>query len=177
MGIQKTASDVLLSRVWLVGGFCTSLYGIIQILTAISDFVAGWYDFGVFIATVGVVYILVGILMIYGTASRKRVQSWFMSRGENAATAAGVAELLGGRRVDEVLERARDKFAYIQADQILLEDMQDNTPNPKLGALTTKGHIGFVDAFVSHSWHDDCIRKWEALQDFRNAFKLKHNRE
>ena len=35
----------------------------------------------------------------------------------------------------------------------------------KLAALTKKGRLGEVDAFVSHSWHDDPAEKWAALQE------------
>ncbi|KAG8465492.1 hypothetical protein KFE25_002799 [Diacronema lutheri] len=37
--------------------------------------------------------------------------------------------------------------------------------------------LGGVDAFVSHSWHDDPVDKWEALQAWRAEFLAAHKRE
>merc|ERR1719253_2164497 len=52
--------------------------------------------------------------------------------------------------------------------------MQENTPNPALSFLTEPGQLGQIDAFVSHSWHDDPKLKWAALQAWRQEFKLQH---
>ena len=37
--------------------------------------------------------------------------------------------------------------------------------------------IGNVDAFVTHSWHDDSELKWDVLQRWRHDFKREHKRE
>lgn len=37
--------------------------------------------------------------------------------------------------------------------------------------------IGMVDAFISHSWHDDADEKWRLLQEWRSAFKQRYCRE
>merc|ERR1711953_384668 len=55
--------------------------------------------------------------------------------------------------------------------------MAENTPNPELAARATKAVPGQVDAFVSHSWHDDAGKKWRALQEWRNEFKQQNGRE
>ena len=52
--------------------------------------------------------------------------------------------------------------------------MMDNTPNDRLRALTEQGTLHSVDAFLSHSWHDDPEWKWAALQQWRNEFKRTH---
>lgn len=65
----------------------------------------------------------------------------------------------------------------MQADQIAKEDMAENTPNPALSKFTRQATIGDVDAFLSHSWHDNAQLKWDALQEWRAEFKIAHGRE
>jgi len=46
-----------------------------------------------------------------------------------------------------------------------------------LPAVCERANLGKVDAFVSHSWHDDAELKWEALQAWRCDFVAEHGRE
>jgi len=114
---------------------------------------------------------------MFSSSFRGRVQSWFMSRGEAAVSAAGIAQLLGGRTFEDVLTIARNSFSYVRADLVCIADMADNIPNPDLAVHAQRGRIGFVDCFVSHSWHDDPSEKWASLQQFREEFTQKHRRE
>ena len=98
-----------------------------------------------------------------------------MSRGGAATAAASIAVLLAGQSPEQVLTNARNNFLYVSGDSILQEDMFDNEPNPELVALSKKGKLGHVDAFLSHSWHDDPVAKWACLQAYRESFKKKHN--
>merc|ERR1712232_860328 len=47
-------------------------------------------------------------------------------------------------------------------------------PNSELASLTEKGKLGHIDAFVSHSWHDNPQIKWRVLQEWRAEFKRTH---
>jgi len=100
-----------------------------------------------------------------------------MSRGEECHAAAGVAALLGSHGPEEVLALANKTFMYIAANKLQKEDMAEKTPNPELARLAKKGHLGSVDAFVSHSWSDSPELKWQALQQWCSDFKLKNRRE
>jgi len=102
------------------------------------------------------------------------VRSWLLSRGESAAAAAGISELVGGQKSSQVLERARNNFLYVSAEKLLEEDMAYNAPNPALAILTQKGRLGGVDAFVSHSWGDNPKKKWVVLQKWRDTFKAEN---
>ena len=62
-------------------------------------------------------------------------------------------------------------------EDILRQDMGESTPNPELAKHTRLGHLGDVDAFLSHSWHDDPDEKWDALQAWRKEFYARHHRE
>jgi len=91
--------------------------------------------------------------------------------------AAGVAELIGGRDVKDVLVCSKDTFYYVSAASLTREDMSESRPNPELQRLAQRALLGHVDAFVSHSWSDNADAKWMQLQRWRAAFKHKHNRE
>jgi hypothetical protein len=116
-------------------------------------------------------------LLVFQDGIRPRIQSWFASRSESALTAAGVAQLLGATSTDDLLKSARATFKFVRADRVTFADMEIKRPDPTLGALTEKGRLGFVDAFVSHSWHDDPRLKWLALQGLRDEFKARASRE
>ena len=47
--------------------------------------------------------------------------------------------------------------AYLESHQVHLT----------LGKLTKRAHLGQVDAFLSHSWHDPPESKWALLQEWR----------
>lgn len=44
-------------------------------------------------------------------------------------------------------------------------------------ALSVPAKVGTIDAFISHSWHDEPKEKWRLLQAWRGAFKRRHLRE
>ncbi len=107
----------------------------------------------------------------------RHVQLWLMSSTTSKATtaAASIAELLGGQDPEHVLAVARRTHSCVTADKLTFEDMKDNKPNPALGVLSQRAKLGRVDAFVSHSWHDDAGLKWAALQEWREEFKREHH--
>ena len=53
--------------------------------------------------------------------------------------------------------------------------MAGNTPDPALAARTQPATFGQIDAFLTHSWSDNSTLKWQQLQQWRAAFKAKHN--
>jgi len=55
--------------------------------------------------------------------------------------------------------------------------MANNKPERQLFALSRPAQLGEVDAFLSHSWHDDPTAKWAAIQRWRRSFKAEHGRE
>lgn len=50
-------------------------------------------------------------------------------------------------------------------------------PSYKLGKLARRTRLGEADAFISHSWTDDPLAKWSALQGWRKHFKRQHQAE
>merc|ERR1711871_452718 len=116
-----------------------------------------------------------GVLVMCGISLQDRlvvrVQSWLMSRGQGAAAAASIAELLGKDDPEHILALARKSCVCVTADKLTFKDLHENKPNPALALLTQRAHLGQIDAFVSHSWSDEPALKWAALQKWRCQFK------
>ena len=55
--------------------------------------------------------------------------------------------------------------------------MAKGEPDPQLFRKTVDAKLGTVDAFVSHSWHDNSGLKWAQLQKYREDFKQSQGRE
>lgn len=106
---------------------------------------------------------------------RPWVQSYLGSRAEAAGSAAAVAALVGDSSVDKVLEMARMHFHTVRADQICFEDLKSNEPDAEIGMKSRKTRLGEADAFISHSWHDDPVEKWRALQAWRRKFRQENH--
>ena len=68
-------------------------------------------------------------------------------------------------------------FRAIRLSKLSFEEMSSNKPIPELFERTTKATLGSVDAFLSHSWHDDAAAKWAALTSWCADFERAHGRE
>ena len=67
------------------------------------------------------------------------------------------------------------QFRSISLGLVTEQDMAGNAPDPALAARTQPATFGQVDAFLTYSWSDDSGLKWQQLQQWRTAFKAKHN--
>jgi len=164
----------VLKVVWQTIGFCNCSMVIVESFRIIMAVSLGLYGLVIWFAIRMSLYGIMGVVCLRRRFVH-RVQSWLMSRGEAATAAASIAVLLGGLDSENVLATARSSFLCVSADKLTFEDMADNKPNPALFALTEHSRLGTVDAFLSHSWHDDAESKWAALQEWREEFKEAHN--
>mmetsp|Transcript_3489 Transcript_3489/g.8719 ORF Transcript_3489/g.8719 Transcript_3489/m.8719 type:complete len:729 (-) Transcript_3489:70-2256(-) len=108
---------------------------------------------------------------------RARMQSWLVQHDEAISAAAGIAALFDNRSSREVQERAAVTFRFITLDMLSEADLLPGVPGSDLFARSRQATFGGVDAFVSHSWHDDPAQKWAALREWGDAFVLAHGRE
>jgi hypothetical protein len=111
--------------------------------------------------------VLVTLLIAAGLkpAVRRRFHAFLGSlavQGESKA-AATVAGLVGGRSPDEALKHGASTFRGLPFGSLSVNDFKTNT-DTGLHAKTVKASLGEVDAFLSHSWHDDADQKWGALE-------------
>ena len=72
---------------------------------------------------------------------------------------------------------ARRLFRGVTLDLVRKEDMANSSPNPQLMQLTVPATPNQVDAFLSHSWHDDGDAKWVQLERWARDFRASEKRE
>lgn len=108
---------------------------------------------------------------------RTMVQGWLASKGEAVAAAASVAAIMGGYSPEELQAKAYSTLKAVNLGEVTKEEMAENTPNPEFAQKAKPAHVGNIDAFLSHSWHDNAESKWQALQEWRAEFKALHGRE
>lgn len=94
-------------------------------------------------------------------------------RRERHSGGALVAGLMGEVSADVALTRGRELFCALPFEALTQEDlsstMTDSAGN-HLSGKTVPLELGSCDAFVSHSWHDDPVAKWAALDAWAQAF-------
>jgi len=105
---------------------------------------------------------------------RRRMQAMLASRGESVRTAAAISSLLSSGDAQKGLVKACGLFRAVSCDQLREGMLASNGPDPALFSLSQAASLGAVDAFLSHSWHDDPPAKWAALQVWREQFKAEH---
>lgn len=126
--------------------------------------------------------LLVNFFVFCNPDFQERVQTWFAKTVKVQSmqtSAASIAALVGQGKCSAktALSSASERFRSIRICDLTFEDLADRTPNPKLFERSVPAKLGDCDAFVSHSWEDNALAKWEALQDWRAAFLAQHKRE
>lgn len=107
---------------------------------------------------------------------RARAQSSLAVRHGSTRSATAVAALIGAMDPAVVQATAREHFRCIRLDLLKQADLLDNEPDPALFERSKPAQVGEVDAFVSHSWHDDARDKFSALQAWGDEFRAAHGR-
>jgi len=106
---------------------------------------------------------------------RHRAQAVVANGSGRVRIAAAISTLLSSSQDTETLRTALSLFRGVSCENLTKQIMANNTPDGSLLRLSKSVHLGEVDAFLSHSWHDDADAKWQALQMWRERFKLEHN--
>ena len=100
--------------------------------------------------------------------------SWFANSGQ-AGRAASIAALVGKTDPAKTLHAARKSFKgvrFTDLSQASFESSEDSG----LNELATRCRLGEIDAFLSHSWHDEPASKWAALERWGREFDAKYRR-
>jgi hypothetical protein len=81
--------------------------------------------------------------------------------------------------VEKRMRDARRTFREMNIALLTLAHLSPASPDATTDpyTLSTPAKHGTVDAFISHSWHDDALEKWRLLQLWRGAFKRRNKRE
>jgi hypothetical protein len=124
--------------------------------------------------------LLFGSFFLY-PRTREYVQAALNRRGPEVNVASLIAGFLGGSSdEDGVRKDSKRFFRYVLLSDLTLEDMVAATAGTRSQDVFRRSQpalLGEIDAFVSHSWHDDPRAKWEALQTWCKDFCQMHGRE
>jgi hypothetical protein len=104
-----------------------------------------------------------------------------MRQGHAVNVARLIAGFLGGDVTeDDVRKDSQRHCRYILLSDLTCVDMERATRGARPREVFPRSRsalIGEIDAFVSHSWHDDPKEKWAALETWCNDFHAKHGRQ
>jgi len=117
-------------------------------------------------------------LMLAGWTFRhprcRQVMQLFLGSRVHCA-GAGLAELLGGRAIEEVFAVAQSNFRSISCEKVTFAEFESK--EQEMSTFAEFAEFGSVDAYISQSWDDDPRLRWDALQAWRRTFKEVHGRE
>jgi hypothetical protein len=126
-----------------------------------------------------VAYVVFGSVYLYPRA-RERVQAALRRQGHAIDVAMIIAECLqGDADPDDLRRKSGRAFRYVYLKDMTLDDMVAATSGTRSQELFLRTHparLGEVDAFISHSWHDDPRAKWDSLQAWCDDFAANYGR-
>ena len=178
---RAEAPRFLLVWMWRVVGRIYVSFGVIYFAYGILATAAAVWD-SILLSTIVIFWVnTLNSFTLGGLALRpsfrRQVHLFLGSRGEGVSKAAGISVLIGGENTKNVRSRGLEKFRSITLDKLSREEMASNDPIPALYERSSAVTSGRVDAFLSHSWHDDAPLKWDALQRWRKDFLADNGRE
>ena len=117
----------------------------------------------------------VGLMMIRPV--RRRLQRWLVRLGGAGARreAAAVAALMGNVSPADALSMGRRSFRGLPVASIGADDL-GSSADSGMFQKTKAAALGELDAFVSHSWHDDGAKKYKGLRGWADAFEAREKR-
>lgn len=160
-------------RVWSVGLGLSNLLHIPGSVALDPNVFANYPD-----ETWGLMFFCIGFLvcaMISTPANRGRVHRWlgsFGGKGSEQQQAAAIAALVGRAHPDKILAQAEAHFRVLPLDLLNESDLTDNS-DTGVFQRTQPAKLGECTAFISHSWRDDGVLKYKALQEFAAPLRLK----
>jgi len=110
---------------------------------------------------------------------RQRGQAALSLHNEGFSAAAAIAALISESSAGAagVVSSAQGRMKCITFDKISAELFTSNVADNTWYEKSENARAGSIDAFLSHSWHDNPHFKWKALQEWRQEFVSKHHRE
>ena len=117
------------------------------------------------------------LMLLLSEANRSRFYALVstLAASGQAGRAAGIAALVGKTEPARTLALARRSFRGVLFTDLSLEHFQSSADSG-LHQATARYRLGEMDAFLSHSWHDDAAAKWRVLQRWAKEFEARHRR-
>ncbi|KAJ1638280.1 hypothetical protein T492DRAFT_944734 [Pavlovales sp. CCMP2436] len=88
-----------------------------------------------------------------------------------------VAALIGNVDPQDAIAEGRRRLRAISCALLEADVFTDAAPSERWTCKAVHAELDSIDAFVSHSWHDDPAAKWVALQEWRAEFVERNRRE
>jgi len=166
-----------LDGLWMASGiFLLAKVCVLPIKIALSD---DLHDLLYFAPNV-ICKICVGLAFVL-PSFRERAQAFLARQGHEVNVAGLIAGFIGGDAdAGRVIKESKQLFRYICFEDITVEDMIAAKAGACCDAAFKRSQpalAGQVDAFVSHSWHDDPHAKWDKLKAWCERFKATHGRQ
>lgn len=168
---------------WRAVGACCGALGLVGLVLLglhLAAAAPGAADAGLLAACAGLAAVASADAALASSARlRSRARAYVAVRGEAVERATVVAAMLGGRSTVDALAIARASFRSIQLSALRRSDFDlpdaaaaaggDDDAPARMYALSVPAQLGDVDAFVSHSWHDDPATKVRPRATRRDA--------
>ena len=118
-------------------------------------------------------FLLAGALTT--AACRRRFHARLLRGDDQRCAAALIAAMVGHGDLQCALQLAQERFMMVSLEHLGDHDL-DSSDDSGLGLRASPAVLGEVDAFVSHSWHDDGAAKTAALRKWAASFVRAHGR-
>lgn len=173
--MRVQGSGELLRFMWKFSRTWVSLSICLYLLLAIAALGSKLIDHFIIYFSHLIVYTLCMTLLL--SHVRTKTRQCLIGADGAVKIAAIIAGLMAGTDPKKVWAEACKRFRGISCEKLTREIMANQQPDPKLYELSRPARWGEVDAFLTHSWHDDPDAKWRVLQHWRMNFKATHHRE
>lgn len=167
----------LAAEMFLLLGMAAIARVSLDVCEAHASHVTLWTQRSIFVLVAGSEAAACGGLLLWRPGLPRSLQEWLGAWGGAKWAAAGIASVLGGHEPDVVMAKARNRCRSVQLDKVQKEEFSCNEPVQKglgLNKYTQHTQLGDIDAFISHSWHDEPEGKWAALQAWGDDFRARN---
>ncbi|KAJ1623689.1 hypothetical protein T492DRAFT_1125318 [Pavlovales sp. CCMP2436] len=98
------------------------------------------------------------------------VHARLAARGHGVSAATGVAALIGNVDPLVAIAEGRRRLKSVSCALLEADVFTSPVPSERWTCKAVHAELDSIDAFVSHSWHDDPVAKWVAFQEWRAEF-------
>ncbi|KAJ1640177.1 hypothetical protein T492DRAFT_1139068 [Pavlovales sp. CCMP2436] len=178
--LRSITTRQLLAELWrscaIVYGICLVAWlGLIFVYSAILP---AFYQTQVFSTMAAPVPgLFIATFFCSNTRVRALVHAWLAARGQGVSAAAGVAALIGNAHPKDAIAEGRRRLRSVSVALLEADVFTSSVPSNRFTNMAVPAELDSIDAFVSHSWHDDPMDKWAALQEWRAEFVERNHRE
>jgi len=179
--LRPITTRQLLLSLWLTTGslYLVSWCVVLAYICAYGAIIPAFYTTSIFAEVLGLHIVLSGAVVIFCLSARLRlrVHAWLSAIGDGVSAAAGVAALMGNVSPQKAIVDGRRRLRAISCALLEPGVFESAAPSIYWQSKSVPAELDSIDAFVSHSWHDDPMDTWTSLQEWRADFVALKGRE